>query len=106
MGLPPHGAVTEERSTHEEKLSGQWKKLSGPDRVRGVAHYGMPRKSILGLHKTYYGMFKQRTKGGERKKLSRFGKEPLRDTGQGDKRGLSMCKPVAHQYISLAVPCT
>ena len=47
------------------QLSGAPNRQRVPDLGDGT-HYGMPRKSILGLSKTYYGMFRGEAKGGER----------------------------------------
>ena len=65
-----------------------WEQLSGsPSGLREIAvkgrgtSYGVQGKSILGLHRSYGGMFRGGTKGGKKEGFRSFGEENRRVRG-------------------------
>lgn len=72
-----------------------------------LTRYGAPGKGVLGLHKTYYGMPRRRTKAGERKREIAGGWGGTSAGHRtGGQKGLVTCQAVARSYVSLAASRT
>lgn len=99
----PHGLGETQHRESMGQLSGAPHRLGIPA-LGDRAPYRMQGKSMLGLCKTYYRMFRGETKGWEKEGLMWFGEEKMwENREQTASKGPAAHKKVSGQYVCLAM---